>query len=71
MQQFKVIVEINQPVLIEVEGVGRIHQIELAQQLFNRGIIDYKCKKVSGRIRLTDNLINIAINELNLYPRWF
>ncbi len=71
MQNFKVITAPNTNVKIEIEGVGTIMQIELADKLYDANVIDWKCRCKCTTIRLTDNLIDIAINKLNLYPRWF
>jgi hypothetical protein len=71
MQNFKVITNPNQNPKVEIEGVGTVRQIEIAEKLFSAGIIDWKCRNKSQRIALTDNIINIAINELNLFPRQF
>jgi hypothetical protein len=71
MQNFKVITEINSNPKIEIEGVGTIMQITLADKLFKANIITWKVRCLSNTIRLTDDLIDIAINKLNLYPKQF
>ncbi len=71
MQNFKVINPIGSNVKIEIEGYGTVAQIELAQKLFNEGLINWKCRMESTRVRLSDDLINTAINKLNFYPKEF
>lgn len=71
MQSFKVINTINESVKVEIEGFGTIGQIQIAEQLYKQGLIDWRCRMESQRVRLSDELIDIAINKLNLYPREF
>jgi|LakMenE18May11ns_1017448.scaffolds.fasta_scaffold8723097_2 hypothetical protein len=71
MQKFKTINKRNESVKIEIEGVGTVRQIELAEKLYFLGKISYKCKEKSQRIALTNAILNMAINELNLYPKEF
>jgi hypothetical protein len=71
MQNFKVITAPNQNVKIQIEGVGTVAQIEVANKLYKAGVIDWKCRCKSSTISLTSNLIDLAINKLNLYPAQF
>lgn len=68
-QNFKVITAINENVKVQIEGVGTVRQIEIADKLYAAGVINWKCRMASTRIALTNNLINTAINVLNFYPK--
>lgn len=70
-QAFKVITRINQNVKVEIEGVGTVAQIEIAQKLYNASAISWKSVCSAATVRLSDTLINKAINELGMYPREF
>lgn len=71
MQNFKVIAAPNQTVKVEIEGVGTVRQIDIADKLFYAGVIDWKSRIKSTTIALTNDIIDIAINKLNLYPKQF
>ena len=71
MQNFKVIIAPNQNVKVQIEGVGTVSQIEIAHKLFTAGVIDWKCRVKSTTISLTNNLIDMAINQLGFYPKEF
>jgi DNA-binding protein YbaB len=71
MQNFKVITAPNQTVKVEIEGVGTVRQVEIADKLFSAGVIDWKSRMKSTTIALTNSIIDIAINKLNLYPKHF
>lgn len=71
MQQVKIITGINQAPKVEIEGVGTVRQIEVAEKLFSAGIIDWKTRIKSGKIALCEVLVSAAINKFNLYPRQF
>lgn len=71
MQNFKVITAPKQNVNVEIEGVGTVRQIEIADKLFAAGIIDWKSRNKSTTIAFTNSIIDIAINKLNLYPKHF
>lgn len=71
MQNFKVITAPNQTVKVEIEGVGTVHQIEIADKLYAAGVIDWKSRMKSTTIALTNNIIDIAINKFNFYPKHY
>lgn len=71
MQNVTVISQIGKPPLVEIEGVGTVRQIEVAERLFKAGVIDWKTRMNSGKIALCETLLSVAINKFNLYPRQF
>ena len=71
MQDFKIIQFPNKPAKVQIEGVGEIAQIEMRYKLYNLRKIDYKVLIMAQCISLSERLINMAINELGLYPREF
>lgn len=71
MQQVNVISQIGKAVVVEIEGVGTVRQIEVAEKLFKHGVIDWKTRMESGKIALCGVLVQAAVNKFNLYPKQF
>lgn len=70
-QSFKVVQVHNQPTLVEIERYGTVNQIEIQDRLYKHGVISWKARCASSAIRLSDQLLDKAINQLNLYPPQF
>jgi hypothetical protein len=71
MQTVKIIASINDAPKVEIEGYGTTNQINVADKLYELGIIDWKTRMQSNRIALSEQLVSDAINTYNLYPRQF
>jgi hypothetical protein len=70
-QQFKSIQKPNTGAVVEIQGYGIAQQNIVAEKLFFAGVISHKCRISIGVCALSDRLLNIAINELDLFPIWF
>lgn len=71
MQQVNVISKIGKSPMVEIEGVGTVRQIEVAEKLFQHGVIDWTTRIQSGKIALCGILVQAAVNKFNLYPKQF
>jgi hypothetical protein len=71
MQNVSVITVIGRPPVVEIEGVGTVRQIEVAEKLYTHGVIDWSTRMKSGKIALCSILVQAAVNKFNLYPKQF
>jgi hypothetical protein len=71
IQKFKSIQKPNSSAVVEIEGYGIAEQTIVAEKLFYAGAISHKCRISIGVCALSNDLLNKAINELNLFPIWF